>query len=198
MREMENLDLQHGHDHDYLTDDLTDDQIQYLLKRASLRLQGQITGPPQAEIFSQSLTPIRSYKSDPQHQTCHLRCWRSVRFPKLNAETVAQPYVASNHGVARADAARVLTDNDRRLSEKVRYNEEPIEAKGKVAKVSGPKPSAKCQSPMRKISQFAWRRNPGPVLGNRFAPLRESIVHSYSEASIDRQSPMVTPIVSSS
>lgn len=48
---------------------------------------------------------------------------------------MAKPYVAANRGVARADATRLLSSNDRRLSEQSRRVEDPMEVKDKIAKV---------------------------------------------------------------
>lgn len=55
---------------------------------------------------------------------------------KLNPGFIAQPYIASINGVARADPCRLLSDKDRRLSNKVKTVEDPVKLKEKAAKVS--------------------------------------------------------------
>lgn len=53
----------------------------------------------------------------------------------LNAGTIAQPYITSVDGVARADPRRLLSERYRGLANTPRRVEDPVVVKSRVAKV---------------------------------------------------------------
>ena len=66
MENMERPCLQNETDHDDGQDELTDDQIKQLLRRAELRLEDQVAQSPESVMFPESFTPQSSYKCDNQ------------------------------------------------------------------------------------------------------------------------------------
>ena len=63
--------LQHQLEQEDGPDDLTDDQIERLLKNAELRLEHHTAQSSEAAIFSESVTSRPPYKFDIQNLSCH-------------------------------------------------------------------------------------------------------------------------------
>ncbi len=55
------------------------------------------------------------------------------RLPKLSPGPIAQPYVTSTDGIARADRNRLVNEKDRHIT--TRRVEDPIKVKEKIKKV---------------------------------------------------------------
>lgn len=89
------------------------------------------------------------------------------RLPQLNPGSIAQPYITSTGGVARADRTRLVNDKDRQIT--ARRIVKVKEGTKEVGELS-------CLPLFRlgrKIYfEFSWRRIIGPVLGTRSALLR--------------------------
>ncbi len=92
-------------------EDLSEEQIQELLKQAEARLRERAVS-----------------KSRPQNATTSL--------PKLSTGTLEAPYVKVEKNIARVDGSRLLDPNLRALSNQVRKVEEPVRQKQKQAEVS--------------------------------------------------------------
>ncbi|KAL2037028.1 hypothetical protein N7G274_010313 [Stereocaulon virgatum] len=92
-------------------DDLSDGQIKSLLQRADLRL--------------------RTTESTKKHNL------EASRIPKLDPGGIAQPYIVSTNGVARADPKRLVGRQDRRLSNTVRRVDDPFKMMERIKKEKG-------------------------------------------------------------
>ncbi|TKA57858.1 hypothetical protein B0A49_08604, partial [Cryomyces minteri] len=93
------------------SEDLSDDQIQELLKQAESRLR--------QKAANTALT---------QRDTLS-----GFRIPRLDPGTLTQPYVQSNGDIARVNSARLLDETDRKLSNRPRKVEDPVVVKKKIA-----------------------------------------------------------------
>lgn len=83
-------------------DDLSDEQIDFLLQRASQRMKTNAT----------ALIPSRS---------------PSTRLPHLKGtETLPAPYTTVTAGVAKTEARKTIDDDQRRLAEKPKKVDDPI------------------------------------------------------------------------
>ena len=90
-------------------DDLTDEQIDALLARASARLKAK----------SQSHEVLKLDKSE-----------ESYNIPKLQTGEIAKPYTTSTkQNVAVADAARLVDDKQRKKADGIRVVSEPVASK---------------------------------------------------------------------
>ncbi|MCJ1375534.1 hypothetical protein MMC20_006771 [Loxospora ochrophaea] len=98
-------------------DGLTDEEIKKLLKDAEDRLRA--CPPSSAAVASRPLL-TRGTAATP-----------SAKLTKLHIGNIAQPYVASRGGIARADATRLLDDRERQLAGKFQNVEDPTTAKQK-------------------------------------------------------------------
>jgi len=86
-------------------DDLSDEQIDFLLQRASLRMKTNST----------ALIPSRT---------------PSMRLPQLKgAEGLPAPYTSVTAGIAKTEAKKIIDDAQRRLSELPKKIEDPITVK---------------------------------------------------------------------
>ncbi|KAF2841450.1 Fcf2-domain-containing protein [Patellaria atrata CBS 101060] len=102
------------YDVDPLTDneDLTDEQIQELLKQAEIRLRAKAETAQNAQIAQAS----------------------SFKFPKLDTGAIVKPYVRTDsNGVAKVDSSRLVDSSQRELSNKVRKVEDKLVIKRKIA-----------------------------------------------------------------
>lgn len=99
-------------------ENITDEQIQELLKQAERNLQErakeQVTGAA------------------------------AKRIPKLDIQGLPQPYVRMEGDVAHVDSRRLLDKQDRDLSNRPRKVEDPLIVKQKVAAVSRIPPISVC------------------------------------------------------
>lgn len=93
-------------------EELTDEQIEQLLARATARLQ--------EKAKQQQLT-----KSTTQTFT----------FPKLDAGQLEKPYVETKGDVATVDASRLLEEKQRKQANGIRKVEDPVTAKKAAAEV---------------------------------------------------------------
>ncbi|KAI7408299.1 hypothetical protein KC328_g61 [Hortaea werneckii] len=84
--------------------DLSDDQIDQLLARATERMQ-------------QAGAAVKGDEKNP------------YTFPKLNAGELEKPYIASKGAVASVDSSRLLDDKDRKQANSIRKVEDPLTAK---------------------------------------------------------------------
>lgn len=119
------LDLSTRSDGDDFEGDLTDQQIEVLLARATARL---------------------AQKSQVHHQ----EPGNSLSFPKLNTGTLETPYITTGGGVARVDSARLLASKQRQEADGARKVENPAAAKKLALEVCIPLPLVATLS-MRKI-----------------------------------------------
>ncbi|MCJ1419377.1 hypothetical protein MMC32_005732 [Xylographa parallela] len=97
-------------------DDLSDEQIDLLLRNAEARLSGHSPG--------QNVTPIRNV------QVVQARI--PVGDLRINLGTMRVPYIIVNGDVAKADAYRMLDNHERQLSSNVRRLEDPVTVRKKV------------------------------------------------------------------
>ncbi len=81
--------------------DLSDEQIEQLLKQAEVRLRNE----------AQSV--LRIHNAIP-------------RGPKLDYSVLPQPYIQSNGQIARADSRRLIDEKDRKLAGAIRKVEDPV------------------------------------------------------------------------
>ncbi|KAI7230220.1 rRNA-processing protein FCF2 [Hortaea werneckii] len=84
--------------------DLSDEQIDQLLARATDRMQ-------------QAGAVVKDDEKSP------------YTFPKLNAGELEKPYIASKGAVASVDSSRLLDDKDRKQANSIRKVEDPLTAK---------------------------------------------------------------------
>ena len=96
------------------------------------------------------------------------------RLPMLSPGPIAQPYVTSTDGIARADRNRLVNEKDRHII--TRRVEDSIKVEEKIKKVGRQSCIPSPFPPMTKngISNYSWRRIIGPVLGTPSAFLRVS------------------------
>ena len=103
-------------------EDLTDEQMDALLDRATARLK--------AKSQSQDLVTLREQKE-------------IYTFAKLETGRVEKSYISSNkEGVAIADAARLVDDQQRKKAGRIRRVEEPVQSK-KLAREVRTRPQQK-------------------------------------------------------
>lgn len=101
-----------------------------------------------------------------QHHESHLR----PRLPKLDTGTIAQPYITSTDGIARADRTRLVNGKDRQVT--VRRVEDPAKVKERDKKVGS---RVSSPFPPMTINIFINLLDAEiicPVLGTRSALLR--------------------------
>ena len=90
-------------------EDLTDEQIDALLARATARLKAKAQTQEVAKLDKAEAT---------------------YTFPKLQVGMLEKPYVStSKHNVATADSARLVDDKQRKKADGIRRVEEPVKAK---------------------------------------------------------------------
>lgn len=92
-------------------EDLSDEQIEAMLARATERLQqkGEVAKTGEKSLYT---------------------------FPKLNAGKLEKPYVSSKADVASVDASRLLDEKDRKQANGIRKVEDPLTAKKAALEVS--------------------------------------------------------------
>ena len=88
-------------------DDLSDEQMEALLARATARLQSNANGAAQQSGDGKN----------------------KFNFPKLNAGELDKPYVSTKGDVATVDASRLLEEKQRRQADGPRKVEDPVMAK---------------------------------------------------------------------
>ncbi len=93
--------------------DLSDEQIEQLLKQAEVRLR------------SEAQSVLRIHNSIP-------------RAPKIDSSLLPQPYIQSNDQIARADCRRLIDDKDRKLAGAIRKVEDPVALRRKKLEVWQP------------------------------------------------------------
>lgn len=91
-------------------EELSDEQIQTLLKQAEARLRERATTAAQS-------------------------AFTLPKFPRLNAGDIAQPYVRTDGEVARVDSSKLLNERERELANKIRKVEDPVAVKKKLLEV---------------------------------------------------------------
>lgn len=90
-------------------EDLTDDQIQALLRDAEVRIRDR----------NSTSTKDTSFKG----------------LPKLHADAVEKPYIQNEGDVARIDQSRLLPGDQRKLANRIRTVEDPIAVKKRAVTV---------------------------------------------------------------
>ncbi|KAK7547047.1 Fcf2 pre-rRNA processing-domain-containing protein [Phyllosticta citricarpa] len=91
-------------------EDLSEDQIQALLKQAEVRLRDKATSAHQLQPFSAS----------------------AFKLPKLDAGEIASPYLRTNGEVARINSAKLLDSQQRDLAnQNIRKVEDPVAVRKK-------------------------------------------------------------------
>jgi hypothetical protein len=90
-----------------MDEDLTDEQMEQLLARATARLQ-------------QKATPAQSKKTGEK---------APYTFPKLNPGALEKPYVTTQGDVATVDATRLLEEKHRKQANGIRKVEDPVASK---------------------------------------------------------------------
>ena len=130
-------------------EDLSDEQIEELLARATARLQDNSVGKQVANFDVKS------------HYT----------FPKLNAGKLEKPYVFSKGAVASLDAARLLEEKQRKQANATRKVEDPLTAKRAALEVRILS-STRVDLAMRKIFPKLSRAESGHRLGRLSANMR--------------------------
>ena len=125
-------------------DDLSDEQIEQLLARATARLQ------------EKSKDKQLTKKNEQQH----------LSFPKLDAGNLEKPYVTTNGDIATIDSSRLLEEKHRKKAEGFRKVEDPIISKKAAEEVRAPTRNLSYTA-MRKIIPTPKRlmRRPQSVLG---------------------------------
>ena len=71
--------------------------------------------------------------------------------PKLKPGSMAQQYVTSSNGVARADPRRLLDDEQRKLANNIRQVKDPVTMKEQTMKVRSVQSVSSIRLPMKKI-----------------------------------------------
>jgi len=91
-------------------EELSDEQIQTLLKQAEARLRERAT------TVAQSASTL-------------------LKLPRLNVGDIAQPYVRTDGEIARVDSSKLLSERERELANKIRKVEDPVAVKKKLSQV---------------------------------------------------------------
>jgi hypothetical protein len=99
-------------------EDLTDEQVEQLLARATARLQ--------QNAKERAITAGRQEQG-----------W-SFNFPKLDVGKLEKPYLQTRGEVSSVDARKLLDDRDRKLGNGVRKVEDPVTVKKAMQEVSPP------------------------------------------------------------
>lgn len=127
-----------GHNVD---DDLTDEQMDELLARASARLKEQ--------------SKLKDLMKLDEKE--------AYTFPKLQTGKLEQPYVSNQGDVATVDAKRLVEGKDRKQSNGIRRVEEPVAAKKLAIEVCRRTTNIHIRA-MRKIVPNLLEQSPGAVL----------------------------------
>ncbi|KAI9844090.1 MAG: hypothetical protein M1837_005804 [Sclerophora amabilis] len=102
-------------------EDLSDTQIQQLLKDAEQRLRARsISRPDEGNDSHDSIVPVTSTRDS---KTSH------VKIPRLNPGQLPQPYVRSTDDIARVNSSRILNKEERQLANQPRRVEDPVKVK---------------------------------------------------------------------
>ncbi|MCJ1481584.1 hypothetical protein MMC06_001743 [Schaereria dolodes] len=105
---------------DEAADNLTDEQIEQLLKNAADRMTRTMPADIAGEVTSATDKMLRCLK----------------RWPRLDPGIIPQPYITSNSGIAQTDPARLLDDWQRQLSGKPREVEDAMKGKRELKKAN--------------------------------------------------------------
>jgi hypothetical protein len=124
-------------------DDLTDEQIEGLLARATARLKAK------NQSSSQDVLKLDGGES--------------YTFPKLETGQLEKPYVSQKDGVASVDASRLVAEQQRKQANGVRKVQDPITAKKMAIEVSFTTFSNILLA-MRKSIPYSLEQSPGAVL----------------------------------
>lgn len=95
-------------------DEISDEQIEQLLARATARLQ------------EKSKDSELTQKSTAQH---------NFHFPRLDAGELKKPYVSTKGDVATLDASRLLQEKQRKQANGIKKVEDPVASKAAAAEV---------------------------------------------------------------
>lgn len=129
----------HGLAHD---DELSDEQIEMLLKQAEVRLRDKATST----------------------QPLPLPTAADFKLPRLEAANLPAPYIQTDGDIARLAPARLLDPRQRELANRIRKVEDPVAVKKKQAEVRS--------RPLRPIAYeenipiFLLEQTREPVLGS--------------------------------
>ena len=137
-------------------DELTDEQIDALLARATARLQEKAKA----------------------NELLRLDNTQKYIFPRLQTGKLDEPYITSNGAVATADASRLLDAKQRKQADDVRKVQDPIIAKKLAQEVRSPIQYTMANVAMRKTIPKTLEQSPGTVLACRSAQLREFQTYS--------------------
>ncbi|MCJ1265268.1 hypothetical protein MMC22_005143 [Lobaria immixta] len=101
-------------------DEFSNDGIKKLLQSAEQRLK-------QATSLEPSPRPIK-----PASFSANSQAASAYKLRRLNTGHLIQPYITSANGRARADPSRLISQEDRKLSEQVKKVEDPLKLKEKT------------------------------------------------------------------
>jgi hypothetical protein len=96
-------------------EDLSDEQMQEMLAQAAKRRQEKAS--------------VALFDKDDKDKV------NQFNFPKLNTGGMVQPYVSNAGDVATVDRSRLLSEQDRKLSNQIRKVEDPVAFKKKTLEV---------------------------------------------------------------
>jgi hypothetical protein len=96
-------------------EDLSDEQMQEMLAQAAKRRQEKAS--------------VALFDKDDKDKA------NQFNFPKLNTGEMVQPYVSNAGDVATVDRSRLLSEQDRKLSNQIRKVEDPVAFKKKTLEV---------------------------------------------------------------
>ena len=99
-------------DYHYTDEDISDEQIDQLLKRAEVRLREQANSQDRPN--------------------------QSISLPRTSRSELPAPYVQTRDQIAQVDPKRLLSENDRWLANSVKKVEDPLEVKRKKYEVGSP------------------------------------------------------------
>lgn len=142
-------------------EDISDEQIEQLLARATSRLQEK----SQDNQLTQSTT---------QH---------NFHFPRLDAGQLEKPYVSTKNDIATVDASRLLQEKHRKQANGPRKVEDPVISKITAAEVCLHSLHPTHHPTMRKIIPFSILSRVRAPFWLPFCATESFIYHSYSEFS---------------
>ena len=129
------------------TDDLTDEQIDALLARATARLQA------------------KAQAKDNNQDVMKLDTDQRLTFPKLQTGQLEKPYISTTkQNVATADNARLLDESQRKKAVGIRRVSEPVMSKKLAKEVCNPNASLERNCNEENQSQIFLEQSPAAVL----------------------------------
>ena len=126
-------------------EELSDEQMQEMLAQAAKRRQEKAS--------------VALFDKDDKDKA------NQFNFPKLNTGEMVQPYVSNAGDVATVDRSRLLSEQDRKLSNQIRKVEDPVAFKKKTLEVRSDIPLLLHSLAYEEnYPNFSLTRNQGTVL----------------------------------